>query len=100
MNKEINNRIYKNFGPYVYNTLIVGFGVFLVIRDYFNINIQINNIIATCFVIAIFDVVLKKILLLDVKNNYYCFIINNIITIITLYILTFIIVKNTLTALT
>jgi hypothetical protein len=50
--------------------------------------------IATCFVIAIFDIVFKKILLLDVKDNYYCFIINNIITILTIYMLTFIITRS------
>jgi len=94
MNREINNRIYKKFGPHVYNILIGGFGIFLVVREYFNLNIQINNMIATCFVIAIFDIVFKKILLLDVKDNYYCFIINNIITILTIYMLTFIITRS------
>jgi hypothetical protein len=94
MNREINNRIYKTFGPHTYEILVIGFTTFLLVRDYFGINIQINNIVATCFVLAIFDVVFKKILLLDNKNNYYCFIINNIITIISIYMLTFIIKKN------
>jgi len=94
MNSEINNRVNKILGPHTYKILIIGFTIFLVIRDYFGINIQINNIVATCFALAIFDVVLKKILLLDIKNNYHCFVINNIITIVSIYMLIFIIKKN------
>lgn len=94
MNREINNRVYKILGPHTYEILVIGFTTFLIVRDYFGINIPINNIIATCFVLAIFDIVFKKILLLDVKNNYYCFIINNIITIVSIYMLTFIIKKS------
>ena len=67
MNKEINNRINKTLGPHTYKILVVGFTIFLVVRDYFGINIQINNIVATCFALAIFDVVFKKILILN-KN--------------------------------
>ena len=40
------------------------------------------NIIITSFVLAIFDVFLKKILLFNVDNDYYKFVINNVITIV------------------
>jgi hypothetical protein len=94
MNREINNRVYKILGPHTFKILVSGFIMLLVIRDYLGINIQINNIVATCFALAIFDVVLKNILLLDNKDNYHSFIINNIITFITIYMLIFIIKKN------
>ena len=94
MNREINNRILKKFGPNVDKFLIVGISMFIIMRDYFGFNIQLNNIVATCIVLALFDVVLRKLLLLNVKNNYYNFVINNIITIIVIYMLTFIIKRN------
>ena len=52
-----------------------------------------TNIIITCFVLAIYDTVLKHILLLHVNNDYYRFIINNIITIVVIDFLIYII-KN------
>lgn len=94
MNREINNRVYKKLGPNIYNILIVGVGIFFAVRSYFNLDIQINNIVTTCFVIAIFDIIFKNILLLKVTDNYYCFIINNIITIVSIYMLTFIITSS------
>ena len=51
----------------------------------------IINIIITSFVLAIFDVFLKKILLLNVDNDYYKFVINNVVTIIVIdYLIYFI----------
>lgn len=94
MNREINNRVLKIFGPHVEKFLLVGISMFIIMRDYYGFNIQLNNIVATCIVLALFDTVLKKILLLNVKNNYYNFIINNIITIVVIYMLTFIIKNN------
>ena len=44
----------------------------------------ITNIIITSFVLAIYDVFLKKILLFHVDNDYYKFIINNVITIVVI----------------
>lgn len=44
----------------------------------------ILNIIITAFTLAIFDIFLKKILLLHVNNDYYKFVINNVITIIVI----------------
>jgi hypothetical protein len=49
------------------------------------------NIVITSFVLAIFDVVLKKILLFNVDNDYYKFVINNVITIVTIDFLIYII---------
>jgi len=46
-----------------------------------------NGILITTFVLAIFDVILKKILLFTITDNYYKFIINNIITIIIIDLL-------------
>ena len=42
------------------------------------------NIIITTFALAIFDVFLKHILLLHVDNDYYKFVINNVITIVVI----------------
>jgi hypothetical protein len=52
------------------------------------------NIVITSFVLAIFDVFLKKVLLLNVNNNYYKFVINNVITIIVIDFLIFFINGN------
>ena len=46
-----------------------------------------TNIIITSFVLAVFDLFLKKILLLNVSNDYYKFIINNVITIVVIDLL-------------
>ena len=58
---------------------------------YFNIlstnTYFITNIILVSFSIALYDVFLKKILLLNVNNDYYKFIINNVITIVTIDLL-------------
>ena len=47
----------------------------------------ITNIILVSFSIALYDVFLKKILLLNVNNDYHKFIINNVITIVTIDLL-------------
>lgn len=52
------------------------------------------NIVITSFVLAIFDVFLKKILLFNVDNNYYKLIINNVITIIVIDFLIYLIHGN------
>ena len=54
---------------------------------FFNNDSIIKSIIITGFVLAIFDLFLKHIFLLNIKDDYYLFIINNIITIITIDIL-------------
>ena len=46
-----------------------------------------TNIIITTLVLAIFDVFLKNYLLFNVNNEYYAFVINNVITIITIHIM-------------
>lgn len=52
------------------------------------------NIVITSFVLAIFDVFLKKLLLLTVDDNYYKFVINNVITIVVIDFLIFFIHGN------
>jgi len=63
--------------------LISGFIIY-----YFHYLVQrksiIINIIITAFTLAIFDVFLKKILLFHVDNDYYKFVINNVITIVVI----------------
>jgi len=46
-----------------------------------------TNIIITSFVLSIFDLFLKKILLFHITNDYYKFIVNNIITIVVIDLL-------------
>lgn len=46
-----------------------------------------NSFLITAFVLALFDVFLKKILLFSVDNDYYKFIINNMITIVIIDLL-------------
>lgn len=47
----------------------------------------ITNIIITTFVLAVFDLFLKKILLFNVSNDYYKFVVNNMITIVVIDLL-------------
>jgi hypothetical protein len=48
------------------------------------------NILVTTFCLALFDVFLKNILLFNITDNYYIFIVNNIITILTINIMFYI----------
>lgn len=52
-----------------------------------NQNSLISNIIIVSFALAFFDFFLKKIILISVDNDYYKFIINNVITIVMINIL-------------
>ena len=52
------------------------------------------NIVITSFILAIFEVFLKHILLLHVNNNYYKFVINNVITIVVIDFLIYFIHGN------
>lgn len=45
----------------------------------------IDNVIITAFILALYDLLLKKILLFSIVDDYYKLIINNIISIITIY---------------
>lgn len=47
----------------------------------------ITNIIITSFVLAVFDLFLKKLILFNVSNDYYKFVINNVITIVVIDLL-------------
>ena len=52
------------------------------------------NILVTTFCLALFDVFLKNILLFNITDNYYIFIVNNIITILTINIMFYIFKKK------
>ena len=59
-------------------------GVILVLFNYYignNVS-MISNILITTFVVSLYDVFIKKILVFDNCNDYYKLIINNTITII------------------
>jgi hypothetical protein len=47
----------------------------------------ITNIIITSFVLAVFDLFLKKLLLFNVSDDYYKFVVNNVITIVVIDLL-------------
>lgn len=65
--------------------IILGGGILYL----FNNNLgMLKSIITTSFVLAVFDLYLKNILLLHFDNDYHIFIINNVITIITIDVLT------------
>ena len=64
-------------------TMVLILGLLLYYFNYLSTEkFLITNIIITSFVLAIFDLFLKKILLLNVSNDYYKFVINNVITIV------------------
>jgi len=67
-------------------TLFIIFSIIAVIL-YNNPFYDLKSMIITGIVLAIFDLYLKQMLLFNVKDNYYLFVINNIITIITVDIL-------------
>jgi len=74
--------------------LIGAFILYLYEHDKNNTGLFIN-LVTLCFVIALFDVILKKIILFDVKGDYYKFIANSVITIITINLLFYIINNST-----
>lgn len=72
--------------------LIVILGIVMYYLHYLsNQKFIITNIIITSFVLACYDLFLKKILLFHVIDDYYKLIINNIITIVVIdFLITFI----------
>ena len=67
------------------DALLISLGICLYfLYDHLGI---VRNIIITSFVLAIFDIYLKNIILLGLKDDYHVFIVNNTITIITIDIL-------------
>lgn len=76
------------------NVLIIILGLLLYFFNYyFEQKYLITNIIITCFVLAVYDTYLKQILLFNVEDDYYKFVINNIITIVVIDLL-ITIIKN------
>jgi hypothetical protein len=72
------------------NIIIIFLGFSIYILKQYDIKI-ITNILITAFILAIFDVYLKSILLFDQKDDYYIFIINNIITILVINLFVYLI---------
>ena len=69
-------------------TMVLILGLLLYYFNYLSTEkFLITNIIITSFVLAIFDLFLKKILLLNVSNDYYKFVVNNVITIVIIDLL-------------
>jgi hypothetical protein len=76
-------------------TIILILGLLVLYFNYYlksNLSI-IMNIIITTFVVSLYDVYIKKILLFNITNDYYKLIINNVVTIIVISFLSTII-KN------
>lgn len=68
--------------------LIIILGIAMYYLHYLsNQKLLITNIIITSFVLACYDLFLKKILLFNVVDDYYKLIINNIITIVVIDLL-------------
>lgn len=87
LNKIIENMI--GIGP---DVLIIILGITMYYFHYLSEQkFLITNIIITSFVLACYDLFLKKILLFQVIDDYYKLIINNIITIVVInFLITFI----------
>jgi hypothetical protein len=84
---SLNNVIVDYFN--ISNEYIVIFAGLLLYYFHF-LSVQkfiFTNIIITCFVLACYETFLKKILLFNVDNDYYKFIINNAITIVVIDLL-------------
>jgi hypothetical protein len=65
-------------------TVTMMFGLFILYCKFVGDTSLIYKIVVTAFVVAIYDLFLKKMLLLDVTDNYYIFALNNVITIVTI----------------
>lgn len=63
------------------NVIIAILGVLILVFKNYDVYI-LTNVLITAFVLAVFDVYLKNILLFNEKDEYYIFIVNNIITIL------------------
>ncbi len=85
--KNINHAI-ENATGFGSEYIIVILGLLLY---YFNFLSEkkylVTNIIITSFVLAVFDLFLKKIILFHINNDYYKFVVNNIITIVVIDLL-------------
>ena len=87
LHDEINNLI--GLSP-EYVLIILGIILFF-LHYVFEQKSLLTTIIISSFVLAVYDVVIKKILFFSVKNEYYKLIINNVVTIIIIDFLTLLI---------
>lgn len=84
MNENLND-IFSSTVGIPSEFLLIILGLFLYYFHYLSEQtFLITNIIITCFVLATYDIFLKKILLFSVTDDYYKLIINNIITIVVI----------------
>ena len=84
--------------PEIFQFIILGC-IIIYFNNYIS-NKFILNLIITTFVVAFFDIYLKNIILFAVNNNYYKFIINNIITIVMIDLLFSLIKEQNLSEIT
>lgn len=68
--------------------------IFVILNKYSKINGIFKQIIVVTIVLSIFDVFLKKIILFQNTNEYYIFVINNIISIVVINLLIYFINQN------
>lgn len=92
---KIINKLIKNYFDISDDLILVIMGIILIIFNYFypNNTSIITSIIITTFVVSLYDVYIKQILLFNECDDYYKLIINNTITIIIINFLSSVI-KN------
>lgn len=83
----LNNTITNIFGISSDTLLFISALLIFYFHFYSNNKSFFTKMIITSFVLAIFDIYLKKILLFNINNDYYRFIANNIITIVIIDLL-------------
>ena len=82
------NKLLSNITSLDQKYIIVILSILLYYINFYTSNTFLfTNIIITTLALAIFDVFLKKYLLFNVNNEYYAFILNNVITIVTINIM-------------
>ena len=75
--------------------IIIIMGLLIYLTNFNNTNLfLLTNILITTFVLAVFDVFLKNILLFNENDEYYTFIVNNVITILCINLMVYLIKGN------
>lgn len=80
--RGIHDEINKFIGLDQVNMLIILGILLLLLHFIFEQKSLITNIIISCFVLATYDVFIKKMLFLHINDEYYKLVVNNAITII------------------
>lgn len=92
LNKSLHNILNTNNEFFV---LIGAFLLYLFKYEQKNSKSLFISLITTSFVLALFDVIFKKIILLNVDGDFNKFVVNNIITIFTINMLFYILNNST-----